>query len=191
MNKPHKGASYFFLPPMSRVSRMRGFTLIELLVVITIIGILSSVVLASLTIAREKARDAKRVAQITQITRALESYFDANQSYPSTTPSGYVGEDAGVQLVADLGFLPPNPIPPPGIDATYVYRGIQTSAAAHTECNSGTGVCGGYEIGITLERSDNTVLGNDADQNIGTFYGGTARCATVLAGPEQCFDQMP
>ncbi len=63
----------------------KGFTLIELLVVIAIIGILSSVVLASLNSARQKSRDARRMADLQQIKLAAELYFDANSSaYPAT-----------------------------------------------------------------------------------------------------------
>ncbi|MDO8572466.1 MAG: prepilin-type N-terminal cleavage/methylation domain-containing protein [bacterium] len=65
----------------------RGFTLIELLVVISIIGLLSSVVLSSLTSARVKARDSKRIQDIVQLQRALELYYQDNGRYPATVDS--------------------------------------------------------------------------------------------------------
>jgi prepilin-type N-terminal cleavage/methylation domain-containing protein len=63
----------------------KGFTLIELLVVIAIIGILASIVLVSLNSARTKARDAKRLEQLTQIQTALEAYASSIGSYPVGT----------------------------------------------------------------------------------------------------------
>ena len=54
-----------------------GFTLIELLVVIAIIGVLASVVLASLNSARQKARDARRAADVRQLVLAMNLYIDS------------------------------------------------------------------------------------------------------------------
>ena len=62
----------------------KGFTLIELLVVIAIIGILASVVLVSLTGARLKSRDGKRIAELKEMQKALELYYSAHGYYPVT-----------------------------------------------------------------------------------------------------------
>jgi len=62
-----------------------GFSLIELLVVIAIIGTLAGVVMLSLQSSRQKARDARRAADIKQLASALEAYYSANNGYPTQT----------------------------------------------------------------------------------------------------------
>ncbi|MEI6058039.1 MAG: prepilin-type N-terminal cleavage/methylation domain-containing protein [bacterium] len=61
----------------------KGFTLIELMVVIAIIGLLSSVVLASLTSARAGARDAQRQEEAIQMRNALALYQLDNNGFPT------------------------------------------------------------------------------------------------------------
>lgn len=65
--------------------KRKGFTLIELLVVIAIIGILATIGLVALNGAREKARDASRKSDISQIKTALVLYSDdSGSAYPAT-----------------------------------------------------------------------------------------------------------
>lgn len=63
-----------------------GFTLIELLIVISIIGVLATLILLQLGIARSRARDAKRIVDMGQVRTALELYYDDNGGlYPAQT----------------------------------------------------------------------------------------------------------
>ena len=66
-------------------ARSQGFTLIELLVVITIIALLASVMLVLLNVARARARDARRLADMSEIQKALQFYYDAHNEYPPVT----------------------------------------------------------------------------------------------------------
>ncbi len=82
----------------------RGFTLVELLVVISIIGVLSSTVFASLSSTRAKARDARRMSDIKNIQTALELYKDTFNEYPRAVPSGnYVNSDKFARSIQSGG----------------------------------------------------------------------------------------
>ena len=59
----------------------RGFTLIELLVVIAIIGILASVVLASLNTARDKGADAAIKSTVNNVRAEAAIYYEDNGNY--------------------------------------------------------------------------------------------------------------
>ena len=63
----------------------KGFTLIELLVVVAIIGILATVVLASVNSAQVRANNSAKLQGIGQIQTALTLYYDDNNNYPIAT----------------------------------------------------------------------------------------------------------
>lgn len=63
----------------------KGFTLIELLIVIAIIGILSGLILTNLQGARERARDARRKADLDSISKALRLYYNDTQAFPDSS----------------------------------------------------------------------------------------------------------
>ena len=89
----------------------KGFTLIELLVVISIIGLLSSVVLASVNDARAKARDAKRRSDLRQLVNAVELYYSKYNVYPGTdgwilTDNGPIDDKLQPEFIPLLPFDP-------------------------------------------------------------------------------------
>ena len=66
----------------------KGFTLMELLVVISIVGVISAVVVTSISQSRAKSRDSTRLLNIAQIKMALEVYSVRYGQYPEESHNG-------------------------------------------------------------------------------------------------------
>lgn len=140
---------------MKTLFTKKGFTLIELLVVIAIIGILSTLAVVSLNNAREKSRDAKRVADIKQVQTALELYFADNNGYPTGTALVLGGASAqslsGGGFTASIsasgttymGQVPSNP-GPGGTDYAYTQT---SSGVSYTLKFTLEGTTGGLSLG--------------------------------------------
>jgi type II secretion system protein G len=143
-------------------STQKGFTLIELLVVIAIIGLLSSVVLASVSAAREKSRDARRLSDMRQIQQALEMYYDDHNEYPNEDGSGWETslEDDGefLEVLVDEGYLPSYIIDPINSGGNY-YSYFKYSAGTNG-CTSSKGQF--YILGVAnIEGADESYTALD------------------------------
>lgn len=66
----------------------RGFTLIELLVAIAIIALILAAAVPNFLGARERARDAKKKAELNQVKAALRLYYNDYQKYPGKCNAG-------------------------------------------------------------------------------------------------------
>lgn len=87
----------------------RGFTLIELLVVIAIIGILASIIVASLNGARAKARDARRMSDARNVQTALEMYYNDNTIYPASADVVFPGILSSTLIPTFISSIPSDP----------------------------------------------------------------------------------
>ncbi|HEX8591585.1 MAG TPA: type II secretion system protein [Candidatus Paceibacterota bacterium] len=90
----------------------RGFTLIELLVVIAIIGVLSSVVLASLSLSRARAKDTAVRSEVRQMSTVMAQEHNESGDY-SRLQVGWVfpaGSAYGTQQCENAPFSGPHAV---------------------------------------------------------------------------------
>lgn len=147
----------------------KGFTLIELLVVIAIIGVLASVVLASLNSARIKSRDAKRKLDLKQMQNSLTMYYTSNSAFPigtafSSWASNWDNGGCCINLYNGLvggGYmntLPADPINKEGGNGNFLGDNTPTDLAYYYYSDGST-----YVLGTNLES------GGGAASNAGNY----------------------
>ena len=125
-------------------STQKGFTIIELLVVIAIIGLLSSVILASLTLSRLKAADANIKANMHTIQVQMEFIYGNTNSYGT------------IALACQLAVSPNAPAGTSifGTDAT-IKSALQAALAQTTNGTTGLWAVGpngnSYAVAVPLK----------------------------------------
>lgn len=126
-------------------TQSRGFTLIELLVVIAIIGILASVVLASLNSARDKGEDAAIKSNLNNARAQAALYYEDNTS-------SYLGVCAAAQSATPGGILDLVSAAIGGGAAAADCDDDANGWAAEKELNSGTFYCVD-SVGTSVENA--------------------------------------
>lgn len=121
-----------------------SFTLIELLVVISIIGVLSTLLLANFNATRGRARDAQRKSDLRNIQTALRLYYNDCKHYPTNDSDGNIvgcgtclaptACDWGTSFATDeatyMSILPEDPSP----DRSYQYLRTAPDSYTLTAC---------------------------------------------------------
>lgn len=166
-----------------RLQSKQGFTLIELLVVMIIIGILITLFISNFTSGQIKARDAQRKSDLSQISRALEAYYNDNGAYPTassgkisvTTTGGTTvfswGDKFVVGSTVYMAALPKEP----KSDRYYFY--------------SSNGKA--YRLYAKLENTKDSVLGGQQFDTIYCGSGTSLRCNYAVTSSNGSVDTNP
>jgi prepilin-type N-terminal cleavage/methylation domain-containing protein len=175
-------------------NKYSAFTLIELLVVIAIIAILSTFSVITLSSARDKARDAKRLSDVRNITTALEMYYNDSGVYPPEAVDMYEtstifclsnqGISSTCGAVVYAGSLPTDPVS--GLNYLYTPTSSQLFYTVAFTLDSGAG---GYESGDYIATPEGTRAWVCGDSVTFTYNNAYVTYGTVSSSNECWLDR--
>jgi len=145
---------------MKKNQFLPGFTMIELLIVIVILAILTTIGLGSFASSQIKSRDSRRKADLQNIAKALEVYYNDKGEYPiSTGNTGIIGQAWGGPFVdPDVagGALYMNVLPTDPNDFSYFYESTDGSY---------------FQLYAYLENENDSDLTKDEADNVMVYVG--------------------
>ena len=128
--------------------KQKAFTLVELVIVLAIIGILTAVILGSLSAAQQKAQDQRRQSDLKEIQIDLAQFYQYYGSYPTTTPLST--SNLANFVAGGATNLPTDPI----THQSYYYAPTLTSGSAYTYCL-------GAKLSLAVPPDNVASCGND------------------------------
>lgn len=140
----------------STIRSKKGFTLVELMVVISIIAILSTIGLTVYTQTQKAARDSKKKGDIQEIRKALEQFYAATSSYPTTI---------GPSNIDNPTYFPEGNVPKDPAGNSYSYsQGTCSGAVKYVICSTK----------LENGNGNNTAIANDPCSAVGGSTGASA-----------------
>jgi len=157
-----------------------GFTILELIIVVGIISILVTMTFVIFGRPRSDSRNAARLAQVSEIQKALEIYANQNDGYYPLSLSDLVmsGALSRYPTIPDTGTGQGEPLYVP----------------------IGQNLCTSYHLGVLLEHTESAVrqVAIDDDlaprqscSSVSDFHGVSSFCTQESVGDDYCYDISP